>query len=147
MAVCLASVASCKACRANRRGGLPCAESRGERRRGERRLPKQAGVHDRRSRVNDGKEQEVQTDLERIICVLVCISLRVHALLFMHPCLIMCICGHLCVFPARSACSVCVLPADRCSSVVYSSLWIARVYMLKGYINHWRRGVKIDRLG
>lgn len=35
---------------------------------------------------------------------------------------------------------LCVLPADCCSSVVYSSLWIAGVYMLKGYINHWTGG-------
>lgn len=58
---------------------------------------------------------------------------------------------HLCVWTSVcastvSASAVCVLPADCYSSVVYSSLWIARVYMLKGYINHWT-GVKIDRLG
>lgn len=60
------------------------------------------------------------------LCLCVCALLHVHYLSIR-------LCGCLCV-------QVCVLPADCCSSVVYSSLWIARVYMLKGYINHWIGG-------
>lgn len=74
------------------------------------------------------------------MCVPVCI---LHAVLclYMHITPHAFVPQHLCMWISVYTCvCVCVLPADCCSSVVYSSLWIARVYTLKGYINHWTGG-------